>query len=239
MIRDKSRTEEYFKLRNEKDIKRLKSAITDYEEVLEEQGEDAPGMRMCHLDIMDKAMLKLYSGYSLGVDLKELKQDTLLILSSTLKSWEGSVYGSMEQALELAINFDIRNETVYELIQLLKKYSYNDKYLDLLAQYIYPEWTIQTEKLKFKKATEPLVKVIDLAKTDKESAVLLLKTYLTKQWFNMQKEGLITNKDHLSKDRYRGYWSLEAAALVKMLGLDDEVLQECEYYPYEMAHYQD
>ena len=48
-----------------------------------------------------------------------------------------------------------------------------------------------------------------------------------------EKEGLIKNTD----TAYRGYWCIEAAALVKALELDDTELRDCKYYPYDMAHF--
>lgn len=224
-------------IRYKKDEKNLYNAINDYKEVLEQQGKNAPGMLMCHYDIVNKAFLKFYTGYSLGHDLNELKDDVKLIINHISVCWNGLVYGDMEKALELAIIFNIQSIEVDRLIKLLKKYNYKDKFLDILAINLNPEWEIRSDELQFKKAVGPLVEVVELAKTDKTKAVERLKTYLEKQWFNMQKEGRITNKDHLRKDHYRGYWCIEAAALVKMLDLDDEILKECKYYPYDLAHY--
>ena len=36
---------------------------------------------------------------------------------------------------------------------------------------------------------------------------------------------------------YRGYWCIESAVLVKVLGLDDTELRDCKYYPFDMAHF--
>ena len=224
-------------IRYKNDEENLYDAINDYEEVLKQQGKNAPGMLMCHYDISSQAFLKFYTGYSLGYNLDDFKDDIELIINHTLASWEGDVYEDIEKSLELAIIFDIRSSELNDLINLLQKYNYKDKFLDLLANYLNPEWEIRSDELQFKKAVGPLVEVVELAKTDKTKAVERLKTYLEKQWFNMQKEGLITNKDHLKKDKYRGYWSIEAAALVKMLNLDDKELKECKYYPYDLAHY--
>lgn len=81
------------------------------------------------------------------------------------------------------------------------KYEYEDKYLYILARYLNAEWKKNTDKFKFKKANEPLVEVINLADVNKEKAEERLKTYLNKQWFNIQKEGIITNKDHLKENK--------------------------------------
>lgn len=230
------RNKENLLRRYKKDEENLYDAIKDYKEVLEQQGKNAPGILMCHYDIANQAFLKFYTGYSLGYNVNEFIHDINLIINHTSASWKGDCYGDIEKALELSIIFNIKNDKVDELINLLGKYNYKDKFLDMLANYLNSEWTIRTDKLQFRKAIEPLVEVIELAKSDKKKSVERLKIYLEKQWFNMKKEGLITNRDHLKEDKYRGYWCIESAALVKMLDLDDEVLKECKYYPYDLAH---
>ncbi|WP_149023628.1 PoNe immunity protein domain-containing protein [Listeria rocourtiae] len=39
------------------------------------------------------------------------------------------------------------------------------------------------------------------------------------------------------KKIYSGYWSYESGAIAKVLQLDDEVLKEVKYYPYDLVHY--
>ena len=65
---------------------------------------------------------------------------------------------------------------------------------------------------------------------------MVLKRYLKKQWIHTKTDGLITKFD-LKKNRYRGYWCIASAALVKALGLDDTELHDCKYYPRDMAHF--
>lgn len=38
---------------------------------------------------------------------------------------------------------------------------------------------------------------------------------------------------------YTGYWCWEAAAIAKILHIDDSGLEGHEYYPYDLAHYFD
>lgn len=237
MIRDKLKGEEYFTKKYKKDIQRFQNAITECHEILEMQGVNAPGKKMCYYDIYLKGLQAFYSGYSLGVPINELRKNMNLILESIYLTWDGTVYEDIKIAFELAIIFNMRSEKNIELMDLMIKYKYEDKYLYMLAKYLNAEWENDTDKFKFKKATEPLVEVISLANINKEKAEERLKIYLDKQWFNMQKEGVITNKDHLKESKYRGYWCIEAAGLVKMLKLDDKVLKESKYYPYDLAHY--
>ena len=146
-----------------------------------------------------------------------------------------SNYEDMEYILYFIILFN-QIEYLEEYKKLLEKSEDRDFYFDLLMQYLDSSWEISTEKILWPKDIKPLVEVIQLSKTDKTLAVQRLKKYLEKEWFKTLKEGLITNKQ-LEKGRYRGYWCIESAVLVKVLGLDDTDLRGCKYYPYDMAHF--
>lgn len=48
-------------------------------------------------------------------------------------------------------------------------------------------------------------------------------------------DGMIRIKSKF--DTYSGYWSYESGAIAKVLQLDDEVLKNVPYYPYDLVHY--
>ena len=41
----------------------------------------------------------------------------------------------------------------------------------------------------------------------------------------------------VNKYQYYGYWCFEAGAIAKRLQLDDNDLQNEQYYPYDMVHF--
>ncbi|MBU3849584.1 MAG: DUF1911 domain-containing protein, partial [Candidatus Treponema excrementipullorum] len=131
-----------------------------------------------------------------------------------------------------------RAEFLDEYKELLIKSEYWDVYLENLIQILDPTWKISTEELCCPKYTNAVsvYEVVMLSKENKAAAVERLKRYLKKQWLHTMTEGPITKFD-LKKGRYRGYWCIAAAALVKALGLDDTELKDCKYYPRDMAHF--
>ena len=169
--------------------------------------------------------------------INELLPDIKLIIQNLIETRKerDSNYEDMEYILYFIILFN-QIEYLEEYKKLLEKSEDRDFYFDLLMQYLDSSWEISTEKILWPKDIKPLVEVIQLSKTDKTLAVQRLKKYLEKEWFKTLKEGLITNKQ-LEKGRYRGYWCIESAVLVKVLGLDDTDLRGCKYYPYDMAHF--
>ena len=224
-----------FKVKYEDDSMRLGLAQKSHAKFLKEQ--NVKGINGTFARMGNTLYQLMLSGYSYGIDLETLKRYGERLFECYLKSWEGDVYCDIAKSYEIAIIFDLKKEEVMKFAELQKKYNYKDKYLDLLVMYFDDTFEITTEKLKFNRAILPLVEVIELAKDDKEKSIARLKLYLDKQWLNMQKEGLITNRQHLKEETFRGYWCIEAVALVKMLGLNDEILIDHIHYPYELAHY--
>lgn len=64
-----------------------------------------------------------------------------------------------------------------------------------------------------------------------------IKEYLEKEWYKGH-DFLPWYDIHKSDQMlYCGYWSNEAAAAVKILGIDDSCLKDQQYYPYDLAHF--
>ena len=62
-----------------------------------------------------------------------------------------------------------------------------------------------------------------------------LKQILKKGWYNSRRENY--DSHNRSDYTYCGYWSFEAGAIVKLLGIDDTILKDMKYYPYDLVHY--
>ena len=59
-----------------------------------------------------------------------------------------------------------------------------------------------------------------------------MKKYL-KGWYNTDCEVFEAHKS--DQKIYYGYWSFEAGAAVKILGIDDSGLKDIPYYPYDLV----
>ena len=65
------------------------------------------------------------------------------------------------------------------------------------------------------------------------------KVYL-KSWYKNSKDAFWHDTHKITKGNiFFGYWAWEAAALVKIYGLDDTELKDTEYYPYDAVHWND
>ena len=237
-MRDKAKDEMYFSERFNEDSENLKEILDDFHNDIEiGEHPEKFNIRVYKYQIFIEAFHKFYCGYSLGLDINELIPEIKLILQNLIETRKerDSNYEDMEYILHFILLFN-QTEFLDDFKKLLEKSEDRDFYLDSIMQCLDSSWQISTEKILWPKEMKPLCEVIQLSKTDKDSAVQRLKKYLDKEWFKTLKEGLVTNKD-LEKGRYRGYWCIEAAALVKALELDDRELRDCKYYPYDMAHF--
>ena len=224
-MRDTVKTEEYFRERFNEDAEDLKEELQRYH--------NNPDKYFVYLD----AFKKFNSGYSLGLSMEELLPEVHLIVRNLIdvEKEKESGYGNMETILYFIILFNL-SEYLDEYKELLKRSTMQDFYLDFLMQTLDSSWQIRTEKLRCPKYSNAVYEVVLLSKENKAAAVERLKRYLKRQWLHTMTDGPITKFD-LKKGRYRGYWCIASAALVKALGLDDTELHDCKYYPRDMAHF--
>ena len=236
-MRDTVKTEEYFRERYNKDAYYLDKWMSEYQETISHP--EKYNIGSYKYTAFTYASKKFYSGYSLGLGMNELLPEVDLIIRNLIDTMEemDSGYDNMALIIYLIILFN-RTEFLDEYKELLIKSEYWDVYLENLIQILDPTWQISTEELCCPKYTNAVsvYEVVMLSKENKAAAVERLKRYLKKQWLHTMTEGPITKFD-LKKGRYRGYWCIAAAALVKALGLDDTELKDCKYYPYDMAHF--
>ena len=237
MMRDKVKPQEYFDERFKKDSQKLKEILQTYHHNIETDEHQAESdIRAFKYQIYTYAFYKFYTGYSLGLDMHELLPEVDLILRHLIDAQDGNDnYEDMETVLYLIMLFN-RTEFLDDYRKLLQKSEQQDFYLDFLMQMLDSSWQIRTEKLRCPKYSNAVYEVVLLSKENKAAAVERLKRYLKRQWIHTMTDGPITKFD-LKKGRYRGYWCIASAALVKALGLDDTELHDCKYYPRDMAHF--
>ena len=234
-MRDDTKTIEYYEKMYNQDTSLLQAAEDRLKKVIEKKGPDFRTIPNCYGGIADNYFLRFYVSYTMGKSYEELLPDVKKYMDNGIKSCNGEPYGDLERIIYLAIIFNL-----YEYRQgikdcLLMYEDYQDKYMEEIYQFLEPEFEITSEKMYWEKDCKLLDEVIQLAKTDKETATHKLKEFVDKHWFKTLKEGVISN----TSTAYHGFWCLEAAALVKALKLDDTELKDSKYYPYDMVHFCD
>ena len=83
----------------------------------------------------------------------------------------------------------------------------------------------------------PYKLIRNLVNAEDEKKISILRDYIENKWYKANVD-VGWYDSHKSKvDVYTGYWSFEAGAVAKILGLDDSSLKDQQYYPYDMFHF--
>jgi hypothetical protein len=94
-----------------------------------------------------------------------------------------------------------------------------------------PEMERPNKKFMWKKPYQAFEEIDVLTNTNKKDAITRLKRYLQKQWLPAN------NTQSRGKMYHCGYWSFESGSIVKIFGLDDTIIKDLNYYPYDMVHW--
>jgi hypothetical protein len=138
----------------------------------------------------------------------------------------------MGNMLSVGIMLEIETKEFEKIVNLIKKDNPKDYLIDLLINYKMPEWERSNKKFMWKKPYQAFEEIEPLSKTNKEDAIIRLKKYLQKQWLPANDIGKSRGKSY-----HCGYYSFESGAIVKIFGLDDTIIKDLNYYPYDMVHY--
>lgn len=231
-MRDNTKTEEYYEMIYESDTDDILYEEESLRAILEKEGKDFENLPIYYHCLAIPYFLRFYLGYTMGKSYDELLPDVEKYIKNESLSWNGKNYEELVTICSLSMLFNIRNEHIENVLKKAESRLNDSMYGEMFIKLIEPSWEVKTDKTYYVE-DKAIVEVIQLAQTDKEAAVQRLKRFVDKQWFKTLKDGIITNTSKC----YRGYWCIEAAALVKALGLDDAELKGCKHYPYDMAHF--
>ncbi len=234
-MRDDSKTKEYYELIYEQDTNFIIASEERLKKVITVKGPDFRTIPSCYSGISYDYFHRFYLSYTMGKSYEDIISDVRKYVDNGIKGCNGSVYGNLESIIYVTIIFGLGEYKDRIKEKMLQYDDFHDKYMEQIYSYLDPSFEISSELYLWEKECKPLIEVIELSKNDKELAATSLKNFVDKQWFKTLQGGLISNESRT----YRGFWCLEAAALVKALKLDDTILKDSKYYPYDMAHFCD
>ncbi len=135
------------------------------------------------------------------------------------------------KVLSLAYLLEIADEHFKKLVAILDRDNIADKLYECIIQARIPDRK-QSKKVDVFIIYKKLCEACD--ETDKTKAESLIKTFLEKIFYH--KHMVLYNSHKTSRvDIYRGYWSFEAAAVVKIYSLDDSSFKDHPYYPSDLV----
>lgn len=231
-MRDMLKSKKYF----EESLEYTDNCIEEFEaamaNVLEEQGENSPGIKNGYNILVMYYTKKLNLQYSLGETLENVKKTYIKLLSYYSQAWDTqSGYMELVRNLSLAVLLSVECFEIKELENKIIKEDLND----YLVRAIDSKWKMKGQDFVFKNTYESLRPIIE--EKEGKRCVNALKNYLEKQWYGMHRETAWYNSHKSRQNTYYGYWSYEAGAIVRIMNLNDEELKQQKYYPYDLVHF--
>ena len=182
------------------------------------------GMFMSNLDI-------LMAEYSLGNHPDTMLEDYLdgIIYLENIGN-ERAGYISLLWMLSLGILLEVDNENLKRLACVIEKQKIEDALIDFLLKACDIGWYHNTSEYERKNPYAKTAEIIQIALHDKdrEKASKRLQQYVEKEWIKGHND--LDFKNAHKEPGYVGLWSFEAAALAKILGLDDSALKDNNHY---------
>ena len=202
----------------------------------------------------------LIAKYSAGESFDIIKESYCRTLETMLLAWHESVtkvnskdhsskiifwnqymvspYSQMLQMLSLGFLLDIGKDKLQSLVDIIDRDSISDNLYEFIIKACFSD-RVQKRAEEYDTEQSVILKVYDklrkaIETTDKIEASKLLKQFLEKDFYHKHADFYgLHNKKY---NAYYGYWSFEAAAVVKIMGLNDSTFIDNQYYPKDLVH---
>ncbi len=252
-MRDKIKDKEYFKAFTAGIDSRIKSS---YQRFVDGKipKDRVPWFK---LGIFDKYLFRCVAEYSLGNDVNTLTEtyrnalDLLTnggwITTTTKVNIKPNVYkdqytvephGKMLRMLSLGYLLNMSDQDFRILVDKIDQDNISDNLYEFIIQARFPD-RVQKRPEEYNTDQSVILKVYDKLRKateqgDEEEASKLVKQFLEKDFYH--KHSGFYNSHKSKANTYYGYWSFEAAAVVKIMGLDDSSFIDNQYYPKDLVH---
>ena len=215
-------TDEYFQNKMDSERKR----IDKFESVLNNlEPSDVKGRRIAKIHLANLYLNCVKLTYSKGKSFEKMFSDYMKFLEyyREVSTSNDSIYDIID-ILSIGVLLQNRkNQFVDYLDEIVLKFDSNDGMITFFMDYL---------KDKTSQRTASVINYFNvLLKT--EDKVKILKEEL-EVWYDKHSDAYWYNSHKSKNNTYCGYWCFEIAALVKIFCVDDALLRENQYYPYEM-----
>jgi len=155
----------------------------------------------------------------------------------SLNQYTFSGFLDFSKMLSLGILLDIPKEYVLKLVKFIDGDQVRDFFLEFLIGHLIPgrEKIIEESYTEYFHVNERYKLLKEIIKEDKIDAQQNLKFFLDKKWYNSLKGTPMHNQHNNPHDTYVGYWCFQAAAITRLMELDDSSYQDNPYYPKDLV----
>lgn len=224
-MRDSIRTKAYF----DEFIAQEKERICKFQDKLNSGSIDDERVPLINNKIIYLKTDLIIAKYSRGDSINDIKNEFEELIDMVCEKGDVSIYEDNLCLASLAYLLGVNSD---KMMRLRSKLIESETY-DYLIDFVFlgSESDIDINKISFQREYKKLTKYID--DRTKETFLKYLRgwyrSHLHSSWYDSHKN----EKFKL----YFGYWCFEAGAIAKRLQLDDNDLQNEQYYPYDMVHF--
>lgn len=224
-MRDSIRTKAYF----DEFIAQEKERICKFQDKLNSGSIDDERVPLINNKIIYLKTDLIIAKYSRGDSINDIKNEFEELIDMVCEKGDVSIYEDNLCLASLAYLLGVNSDKMMRLRSKLMESETYDYLIDFV--FLGSESDIDINKISFKREYKKLTKYID--DRTKETFLKYLRgwyrSHLHSSWYDSHKN----EKFKL----YFGYWCFEAGAIAKRLQLDDNDLQNEQYYPYDMVHF--
>lgn len=224
-MRDSIRTKAYF----DEFIAQDKERICKFQDKLNSGSIDDERVPLINNKIIYLKTDLIIAKYSRGDSINDIKNEFEELIDMVCEKGDVSIYEDNLCLASLAYLLGVNSDKMMRLRSKLMESETYDYLIDFV--FLGSESDIDINKISFQREYKKLTKYID--DRTKETFLKYLRgwyrSHLHSSWYDSHKN----EKFKL----YFGYWCFEAGAIAKRLQLDDNDLQNEQYYPYDMVHF--
>lgn len=224
-MRDSIRTKAYF----DEFIAQEKERICKFQDKLNSGSIDDERVPLINNKIIYLKTDLIIAKYSRGDSINDIKNEFEELIDMVCEKGDVSIYEDNLCLASLAYLLGVNSDKMMRLRSKLMESETYDYLIDFV--FLGSESDIDINKISFQREYKKLTKYID--DRTKETFLKYLRgwyrSHLHSSWYDSHKN----EKFKL----YFGYWCFEAGAIAKSLQLDDNDLQNEQYYPYDMVHF--
>ena len=182
-----------------------------------------------------------FAKYSLGEPISDLIDLYEEMANGLLEHFEPDVYSEILLVISLGVLLNSEHKTFELISSKVQESGKTDWLCNYLINSRIPEVEYESCKLLWPKDYLGLQQIVQ--KSTKKAEDMF--KYLSKSWYKSNKDAAWYDRHKREKDEkfdydrstYYGYWSFESGAVAKILGLDDPILKDTPYYPYDLVHF--
>ena len=229
-LRDKIKNKQYF----EEYIAQQENRILKFSDKLQKGEVREDRIFPVKTKIYDLKFSIFEAKYSKGEDLEILKEEFSKIVFNMPQYWNHvSGYTEILWMLSIAVMFEIDRKEWEILTDLIIKNNMDDWLLGYLLSSREKDCPYCHWKFKMENPYGYLKNIISHSRTQGND----LKDYLENKWYIAHNEMAWYEIHNNNEKLYSGYWSYESGAVAKILNIDDSMLRDVKYYPYDLVHY--